>query len=86
MVEDPYEEESDMEEDVMEVEEGVEEDADDAEDAEEEVEDAVNHIERVLWEYGSDDDKYELHAAPAPVPARSRYSPRRTRAGTVIDH
>ncbi|KAF9321917.1 hypothetical protein BG006_002509, partial [Podila minutissima] len=69
-VEDPYEEESDMEKDEMEVDEGGEEDAED--DKEEvnndnEMEDmATCFKEQVLWEYGSDDDEGLL--APAPVP------------------
>lgn len=52
MVEDPYEEESDMEEDVMEMDESGE---DDAEDKVEE-DDVAAHFKRVLLEYDSDDD------------------------------
>ncbi|KAF9313740.1 hypothetical protein BG006_004083, partial [Podila minutissima] len=46
-VEDPYEEESDMEEDVMEVDEGGEEDAEDGEEVNDEdgVEDVADHFE-----------------------------------------
>lgn len=65
----------------MEVDEGGEEDAEDGEEANDEdgVEDVADHFERVLWEYGSDDD--ELAPAPAQVPTKSRYSPLRTHSG-----
>lgn len=81
-VEDPYEEESDME-----VNEGGEEDSEVDEEEmnnDNEMEGMADHFEQVLWEYDSDDD--ERLPAPAPAPIISRYSPRHTRAGTVIDH
>lgn len=69
--------------------EGGEEDEEDEEEEannENGVEDVADHFEQVLWEYGGDDDDEELASAPAQVPTKSRYSPRRTRAGTAIDH